>query len=89
MAEALKIDLDDETQARLETLRLHRNVSTEDLVRSAVADFLAREEEADREYAEDVARIAEYEKTGHAIPNKDVMEWLRRLGTDDEIPCPR
>ncbi len=89
MAEALTLEFDEETSARLELARRRREVSLEDLVRDALADFLEREEASTNEFAEDNARWAEYKTTGRSIPNDDVIRWLRSFGTDDEVPCPQ
>jgi len=89
MAEALTLELDEETSARLELARRRREVSLAELVRDALTDFLEREEASTNEFAEDEARWAEYKATGRSVPNDDVIRWLRSIGTDDELPCPQ
>ncbi|MGH6951126.1 MAG: hypothetical protein ACREH4_09650 [Vitreimonas sp.] len=38
---------------------------------------------------EDLARMAEYDRTGEAIPAEEVFAWLESLSTDDPLPRPK
>lgn len=39
--------------------------------------------------AEDVRRFAEFERTGEAVPMKDVVAWVESWGTAQELPQPQ
>jgi len=38
---------------------------------------------------EEEADIADYERTGEAIPMEEVMDYLKSLATDDPLPRPK
>jgi predicted transcriptional regulator len=48
-------------------------------MRTAIEDYLQREEQYEKEKAEDMARWENYLLTGEAIDNKTVKKWLRDL----------
>ena len=49
------------------------------LMRRAIDDYLQREEQYEKEKAEDMARGENYLLTGEAIDNKKVKKWLKDL----------
>jgi predicted transcriptional regulator len=73
------IKLDDETQKRLKRLAEKRNRSPHWLMRSAIEDYLKREEQYEREKEEDMERWENYVLTGKAIGQEKVETWLKDL----------
>ena len=73
------IKLDDDVQKRLKVLAQAKNRTPHWLMRTAVEDYLNREEQYEKEKAEDMARWEHYLLTGKAIDNKSVMPWLKDL----------
>ena len=55
------------------------------IVKQALADWVAWEEEKERRTLEALADV----KAGRLIPHEDVVAWARSLGTVDPLPPPR
>jgi predicted transcriptional regulator len=89
MATTQGIKLDDETRDRLKSLAKKRNRSPHWIMRTAIEGYLEREENYEREKAEDMARYEEYLLTGKAIDNKVVTAWLHDLSIGKITPCPK
>lgn len=75
----LGIKFDTETRDRLKALGRKRDRATHWLIKRAVDQYLAREEQAERERLEDDVRWDRYQATAEAIPNQRVMSWLDEL----------
>ena len=73
------IKLDDNTQARLKSLAEKRKRTPHWLMRSAIEDYLNREERYEAEKAEDMARWDHYLITGNSLENEKVEDWLKDL----------
>jgi predicted transcriptional regulator len=73
------IKLDDDTRQRLKALAEMKQRSPHWLMRRAIDDYLQREEQYEKEKAEDMARWENYLLTGEAIDNKKVKKWLKDL----------
>ena len=77
MAVTHDIELDEHTHARLMQLGKRRARSLHRLMRTAILEYLDREERHEREMEEDRARWEKYRRTGEAVPHRIVAEWLR------------
>ncbi len=55
------------------------------IVRRAVSDWIAREEDRDAMTREALADVA----AGRVVPHEEVVEWALSLGTENELPRPR
>lgn len=75
----LGIKLDTKTRNRLKALGRQRDRATHWLIRRAIEEYLAREEQAERDRLEDNARWERYQATAEAIPNEQVINWLDEL----------
>lgn len=73
------IKLDEETIQRLKTLAEQRNRSAHWLMRSAILDYLDREERYEREKKEDMERWERYVLTGRAISEEEAETRLKGL----------
>lgn len=89
MAVSQGIKLDDETRGRLKSLAEKRKRSPHWIMRTAIEDYLGREERYEAEKAEDMAEYEEYRLTGKSIDNETVMSWLSDLADDKKSPCPK
>ena len=83
------IKLDDDTQVRLKSLAEKRKRTPHWLMRSAIEDYLNREEQYEAEKAEDMAEYENYALTGNAINNKQVTKWLEDLAQGKQKPWPK
>jgi predicted transcriptional regulator len=89
MATTQGIKLDETTQKRLKDLAEKRRRSPHWLMRTAIEDYLTREEQYEKEKAEDLAEYEEYLMTGKAIDNSLVTVWLEELARGKKKPWPK
>lgn len=80
------IKLDEQTQKRLKALADQRDRSPHWLMRTAIANYLDREEQYEREKSEDMKRWEQFELTGQVIDNVDVSHWLEKLASGKNEP---
>ena len=79
MATTQGIKLDDVTTKRLKTLAAQRNRSAHWLMRTAITDYLDREERYEQEKAEDMARWEQYALTGKVFSEQEATSRLQKL----------
>lgn len=85
----LGIKLDQETRDRLKRLGEAKDRASHWLVKTAIIEYLNREERAAEERREDAERWERYQASGHFVGNEDAMNWLDALARGDRRPCPR
>jgi predicted transcriptional regulator len=83
------IKIDEQTRDRLRRLGEQRERSPHWLMRTAITEYLEREERYEQEKAEDLARWERYQLTGDAIPHKTVAKWLGETAKGKVAKCPR
>jgi predicted transcriptional regulator len=83
------VKLDETLHARLKSLSSVKERTTHWLMKSAIEQYVDREETYEREKREDMERWQRYQLTGHAIPNEAVDAWLSSWGNESELPCPK
>jgi predicted transcriptional regulator len=76
----LGIKLDRQTRDRLRALGQRKDRATHWIINKAIDEYLAREEQRERARMEDAQRWEQYQTTGMAVPNDQVMAWLDDLG---------
>lgn len=86
MASTQGIKLDEQTKKRLKALALKRDRSSHWLMKAAIESYLDREEQYEREKAEDMGRWEQYELTGKAIDQAKVNPWLHKLANGNNEP---
>ena len=79
MATSQGIKLDTETRDRLKTLAKKRDRSAHWLMKTAIEEYLEREERYEQEKKEDMERWEKYLLTGEAVENDKVVDWLNYL----------
>jgi len=84
----LGIKVDDATRTRLRALAKAKDRSPHWVLRTALAEYLDREERQERERCEDEARWERYVLTGKAIPHERVRVWLQALADGQDLPQP-
>jgi predicted transcriptional regulator len=82
------VKLDETLHVRLKTLSAAKARSPHWLMRTAIEEYVEREEAYEREKQEDMERWQRYQATGHVIPHETVEAWLQSIGSDRELPCP-
>ena len=83
------IKLDEQTHARLKALAELRDRSPHWLMKTAIVEYLDREEAYEREKREDMARWERYQLTGEAVPHDQVSAWLTSVAEGKPRPCPQ
>ncbi|MBU1665600.1 MAG: toxin-antitoxin system [Gammaproteobacteria bacterium] len=89
MTTTLGLKLDEATRERLKSLAQSKDRAPHWVIKTALLEYLAREEAAERERREDEARWARYLAEGQAIEQGRVMAWLDQLAEGQRAPCPR
>lgn len=85
----LGIKLDETTRDRLKSLAQAKDRAPHWVIKTALLEYLAREEAAERERLEDESRWTHYQAKGQAIEQERVMAWLDQLAEGRRVPCPR
>ena len=83
------IKLDAETSARLKALGAARDRSPHWLMKTAILEYLEREEAYERMKREDLERWEQYQLTGEYVPHATVAGWLKDVASGKRGPCPR
>ncbi|HUE12132.1 MAG TPA: hypothetical protein VMQ54_14370 [Steroidobacteraceae bacterium] len=83
------LDLDPDTDARLNALAAEKGQDAATVVADAVIllDSIVDIDGPDVE--EDVRRFREFERTGMAVPSEDFDAWVESWGTSNELPRPQ
>lgn len=83
------VKLDESTKQRLQSLAAQRDRSPHWLMKTAILDYLDREESYEREKREDMERWERFQLTGQAVNHSAVSDWLDHLASGNDAPCPR
>lgn len=83
------LTLDSALHSRLQALSAIKEQTPDWLINAAIEEYVTREEQREREKAEDAERWARYRSTGQAIPHAEVEKWLASWGDESELPCPK
>jgi predicted transcriptional regulator len=89
MTETQGIKLDDQIRTRLKRLGEQRDRSPHWLMRTAIVEYLDREERYEQERQEDLARWEQYQLTGKAVSHKTVAKWLNETAKGKVRSCPK
>jgi len=89
MATTQGIKLDNATRERLKELGKQKQRSPHWLMRTAIEEFLQREERYEREKREDMERWQRYQLSGRAVPHNQAAEWFTDLAEGTSTPCPK
>ena len=73
------VKLDEGIKQRLKTLGKTRKRTPHWLMKSAIAEYLEREEKIEAQKQEDMERWREYKLTGESLSNQAMMTWLDDL----------
>jgi predicted transcriptional regulator len=85
MSSSLAVKLDDAVRDRLRALAEKRDRSPHWVMKTAILEYLEREETIEREAEEDEARWQEYLLTG-GVPHEQVSAWLQNYHPDKPPP---
>lgn len=83
------VDLDPNTDARLNEMAAERGQDVASVLAEAVALLDSVVDIAGPDIEEDRRRIREFERTREAVPLSEVKAWVESWGTKKELPAPR
>ncbi len=83
------VKLDDEVRTRLKALGEGRDRTPHWLMKTAITEFLDREEKLDIRNKEADEALIEYQSTGEYVSHDNMEKWLKTWGTDKESECPQ
>lgn len=84
MTTTIGLKLDDETRARLQRLGESRERSSHWIMKTAIREYLEREERIERERQEDAQRWERWVETGAHIDHDSMTTWLDGLAAQAE-----
>lgn len=84
----IAVKLDQETRDRLKRLADSRDRSTHWMLREAVAQFVAREEQREAFRQAGLRAWQEYQATGQHVAHEEVDAWLAKLVAGEEADIP-
>ena len=80
------IKLDASLHSRLKSLSEIKDRTPHWLMKTAISQYIEREEASEREKREDIERMRNYKING-GISHEKVMAVLRGIVSGDELPC--
>jgi predicted transcriptional regulator len=83
------IEIDPDTDARLQEMAKERGQDVSAVLVEAVALLDSVVEIDDPDIEEDRRRLREFERTREAIPLHEIKAWVESWGTSNELPRPR
>ena len=89
MSTTLGLKVDDDTRKRLKAIADAKDRTPLWIVKTALAEYLEREEHREKERLEDEARWERYVLTGDAVAHEKVQIWLENWAAGKQSPCPR
>ena len=85
----LGVKLEKSVRDRLKSLGKSKDRTPHWLVRKAIDEYLAREEQWEKEKREDLAAWEEYQLTGEAFTSDQVIGWMKQLRRGKRREWPR
>ena len=82
------VKLDPATKERVRNLAVARRRSPHWIMREAIEQYVAREEQREAMNREALAAWEEYEATGLHVTHEEVDAWLMRLESGEDAPPP-
>lgn len=89
MTTTMGVKLERETRERLKALGKSKDRTPHWLVKKAIDEYLAREEEWEREIAEDRERFADFQKSGESYTLEEVTGWMAQARAGKKARWPR
>lgn len=83
------VKLNEALHTRLKALSEAKARTPHWLMKTAIEEYVEREESYEREKREDMERWQRHKLTGNAIPQEVANAWFASWGSDNELPCPK
>jgi predicted transcriptional regulator len=85
---ATSVKLDDDLKSRIQHLANARHRSAHWIMLEAIRDYVEREEAREGFKQEALASWTAYKETGRHLTGREVRNWLKTWGTDEEKEIP-
>ena len=85
---ATSVKLDDDLKSRIQHLADARHRSAHWIMREAIREYVEREEAREGFKQEALASWKAYKETGRHLTGKELRNWLKTWGTDEEKEIP-
>ncbi len=86
---ATSVKLDDDLKSRIQRLANARHRSAHWIMRTAIQDYIEREEVRENFKQEAIASWTSYQETGQHLTGQEVRNWLNTWGTEEESEAPQ
>lgn len=86
---ATSVKLDDEMLARVQELAELRQRSPHWIMREAIGQYVAREEQREQLKRDTERAWEEFQATGQQVTAESVEDWLNSWGNEDERTAPK
>jgi predicted transcriptional regulator len=83
------VKLNETTSQRLKALGKLKKRSPHFLMKTAIENYIEREENYEKEKLEDAQRWERYELTGEAVSHDAASQWLTDLAQGKAASCPK
>ena len=83
------VKLNEEIRTRLKILGESKDRTPHWLMKTAITEFLEREEKLEIRNKQTDEALKEYKTTGQYVSHEKMDEWLETWGTDKETECPK
>jgi len=88
MSTTLGIKVDQDTRERLKALAQAKDRTPHWIMRTAIDQYLEREERSLQQLREDDERWERFVLTGEAVEHTQARAWLEALAAGEDEPCP-
>ncbi len=82
------LKLDPDIKERIQRIAAERRRTSHWVMREALSEFVAREEQRSQFYRDGVASWEEYQATGLHVTNEEVNAWFDRLDSGERVAPP-
>ncbi len=86
---ATSVKLDDDLKSRIQRLAKARHRSAHWIMRTAISDYVEREEVRENFKQEALAAWTSYKETGQHLTGQEVGNWLNNWGAEEESEIPK
>lgn len=83
------VKIDSEMKSRIKQLADSRQRSSHWIMRTAISEYVSREEKRESFKQEAITSWKQYQATGNHLTGEEVGEWLSTWGTEKEAELPR
>lgn len=88
LASTTSLKLDPAMKERIQRLAEARRRTSHWIMREAIAEYIAREEQREQLRLETLASYEHYQRTGLHVTDEEMDEWVAKLESGEDAPAP-